>query len=113
SAAKVQDALAPLGTISHQLDCAIVFVHHFRKSGGKTVAEATGGAGALGDIARAVYVFGRIPKPDPLARLLGSNPEWLIELEDLYAAHEAEDLRVLACEKLSVAQEPESLLFVL
>jgi len=105
----VRDALTPLASISRYYDCAIVFVHHFRKSGGKTPWEAMGGAGALGDIARAIYVYGGKPIPDGLSLLFGMG--------EMFKPTEAEEgvdqknVRVLAPLKLSAAELPTGLLY--
>jgi len=104
-----RDALTPLAHLSRFYDCAIVFVHHFRKSGGKTPWEAMGGAGALGNVARAVYVYGGKPQPDGLHLLFGAG--------EMFKPTEAEEgvdqknVRVLAPLKLSAAELPGGLLY--
>ena len=109
--AAVRDALSPLGRISRQHDCAITFVHHFRKSGGKTAFDAMGGAGALTDVARAVYVYGKRPDRDPIAELLFGTPDWYAAKDEDDGDDDPDAVRVLAPLKLSAAELPPSLIF--
>jgi hypothetical protein len=106
SADQVRAALTPLGNLSRQHDCAIVFVHHLRKSGGKTVFEAMGGSGALSNIARALYLYGGEPEQDKVSKLRGED-EPDVELED----DGVEKATVLANFKLSAGGTPPSLAF--
>jgi len=104
---RVREALTPLGNLSRQHDCAIVFVHHLRKSGGKTVIEAMGGSGALSNIARALYLYGSEPEQDKLSKLILGEGETDVEIED----DTVEKATVLANFKLSAGATPPSLAF--
>ena len=98
SPAPARDALTPLWALSRRSECAVVFVHHFRKAGGKDVAEAIGGTGALLDVARAVYVYGAAPEDDHMVAALTG-----VYLDP--------DKRVLACAKLNGSELPLSMEF--
>jgi hypothetical protein len=108
---RMREALTPLTQLSHVLDCAMVVIHHFRKSGGKDVFAAIGGSGAITNAARAVYVYGA-QAADPFAELLELSGHGRSEDGD-YELEEGEELRVLANAKLSSGPPPSSLAFKL
>jgi hypothetical protein len=94
------EALEGLKDIAEEFHIGMVVVSHFTKHHGSTVEQAIGGAGAIQNLAKAIYVVG--PQPitheDRVARLLGE---------------EAPSTRVVACERLGIAPIPDSLLFEL
>jgi len=104
-----RDALTPLAYLSRHYHCAIVFVHHFRKSGGKTAVEAMGGAGALSNVARAIYIYGGKPIPDGLSLLLGAGQ--MFKPTEAEEGVEQKNVRMLAPLKMSAAELPPALLF--
>ena len=108
---KVRDALTQVTILSQALDCAMVFVHHFRKSGGKDVFDAIGGSGAITNAARAVYVYG-VEALDPFDALLSALGHGA-DADGDYSFEEGEEQRVLANAKLSSAPPAGSLAFKL
>ena len=100
---RVRDALTPITEMSMHCDCAVVFSHHFRKSGGKDYFEAVGGSGAITNAARACYAYG--PVNDPLATLVRHLRG--IETD----SNDGEEERILAVAKLSASRDPPSLSF--
>ncbi len=89
-------ALDSLSEISRRTDTAILFIHHFTKVSRSDAFAAIAGAGAVTDLARAVYIYGP------------SDPDTAIDFDRSRAG-----LRVLACVKLSAAPVPQSLAFEL
>lgn len=108
---RIRDAMTPLTRMSMTFDCAVVIIHHFRKSGGKDVFAAIGGSGAITNAARAVYVYGS-RAVDSFEALLGLSGHGREEGGD-YEFEEGEEERVLASAKLSAGPPPASLAFKL
>jgi KaiC/GvpD/RAD55 family RecA-like ATPase len=101
-AGKADETLERLTHILQRYRCALIFIHHFNKSG-RTIDSAIGGAGGVKRISRTVFIFGQEPESlsllDRLARL---------ERED---ESDGQAL-ILACDKLNLAAKPPALWFL-
>ena len=98
------DALEALHKVCERYRSALVFIHHFNKTG-RTIEAAIGGAGAVTRVARTVYIFGQ--EPLGLRQFLHG----LLEDEDDETDSE-EQVCVLANVKLNLAPKPPALRFV-
>jgi AAA domain len=110
SADRVRDSLTRLTSLAQVLDCGMVCIHHFRKSGAKDVFAAIGGSGAITNAARAVYAYGA-KAADPFEHLLGRLSGHGGTEDGDHQLEEGDELRVLAHVKLSGGPPPESLAF--
>src|SRR5207248_2337009 len=94
NATRAREALDSLGEVSRHTDIPILILHHFTKSGRSDVYAAIAGAGAVTDLARAVYIYG------------SCDADTATEFD-----RDPARLRVLANLKLSAAPRPPSLVY--
>jgi AAA domain len=114
-----RDAMMLLSAAAYRYDVAVVLLHHLLpKSPAKSVAAAMGGASALRNVARAVWLIGSVPAPPdihPLIRMLyGSKPNDDERDGDGDRERDDSDKRpayVLACDTSNVYAVPPSLQF--
>ena len=97
---QASEAMEGLKVIAERQRLSILLVAHFVKNHGASVEQAIGGAGAVQNLAKAIFVVGPEPRTQErrLAAMLGEATL---------------PTRVLACERLGVGPIPDSQLFEL
>lgn len=104
--AGMRRTLQGLERVADRFGCALVLLHHWRKSGG-TVMEAIGGGSAITNTVRTVHTFAPEPPPNVLELLFGKQ-------RHEFELDEPDSGRVLAVSKFNLAPQPErALLFEL
>src|SRR6185437_10778371 len=103
---ETDETLEALTRLCERFGCALLFIHHFNKTG-RTVDSAIGGASAVTRVARSVYLLARQP---------GSRENIITQLLSLRRPDPDQndggsDVLVLACQKLNIAEKPSSLRF--